>query len=105
MPNYFVSGRTADGREVTERIHADTPDQAVQQMKDRGLDNIVLHTDDVAAVLENPLPDLLTPREFVSLPKRGTVSRALFWIRKLYASSWQYDLFFVVLVAFRRLTG
>jgi tetratricopeptide (TPR) repeat protein len=49
MPEYLVSGRGPDGRKATENVEASSADAAVQILRDRGFDEIVLHTDEIGA--------------------------------------------------------
>lgn len=67
MSEYLATGRQPGGKKVTERIEADSADEAVQLLRDRGYDEIVLHTDDVGSLYsrQSEVDPLISPREFL----------------------------------------
>jgi hypothetical protein len=66
-PQYILTARTPHGRLVTERVEAVSGDAAVEMFRDQGFTDIVLHTDDVAALLQFPkgAQKFVSPRDFV----------------------------------------
>src|SRR5689334_22889523 len=50
MPEYLATGRRPDGRKVTENVVANSADEAVRLLAERGYDDVVLHNDDVMAL-------------------------------------------------------
>ena len=50
MPEYLATVRRPDGRKVTENVVADSADEAVRYLRERGYDEVVLHNDDVMAL-------------------------------------------------------
>jgi tetratricopeptide (TPR) repeat protein len=101
MPEYLLSARDPKGRKVTECVEADSAEDAVAILREEGYADIVLHTDDVMAAV-NPkrrVSKHLTPRDLVELRlAKGYFSRALFLLRKLYATGWKSLLLLLVLV-------
>jgi type II secretory pathway component PulF len=71
MAEYLASARTPDDRKVTERIEAESADQVVQILRDRGYADIVLHTDDVSALYsrQSEVDKHISPREYVQSVK------------------------------------
>ena len=67
MPEYLATARNVDGKSVTERLEAASADEAVQALRDRGYDEIVLHTDDVGALYskQSAVASVITPRQFL----------------------------------------
>jgi Tetratricopeptide repeat len=49
MPEYLITVRCPDGRKITERVPANSADEAVQYLHERGYDEVVLHSDDIQA--------------------------------------------------------
>src|SRR5262245_53245308 len=54
MPEYIVSGRTESGKKITDMVKTATAEDAVESMRDRGFTEIVLHSDELMAVLFRP---------------------------------------------------
>ena len=50
MPEYLATVRHPDGRRVTENVVADSADEAVRLLRERGHDEVMLHSDDVGAL-------------------------------------------------------
>jgi tetratricopeptide (TPR) repeat protein len=67
MPQYLVTARTAEGMKVTERVDADSADKVVQILRERGYDEIDLHTDDVGALYtdQKKVEKLISPRQYL----------------------------------------
>jgi len=87
MPEYVASARNAKGKKVTERLDVDSADEAVQTLRDRGYDEIVLHTDDVGARYQRQ--KFLSPSEYLWF--RKTPRRlAIFLLAtiKIYQKGW-----------------
>jgi hypothetical protein len=86
MPSYLVSGVTPAGSKVTELLEAASADAVVKTLRDRGYEQIVLHTDDVAAqcMSERSVDRFLSPRECVNLRYQGPLGRYWLFVRKCY---------------------
>ncbi len=52
MPIYLTTGRNPAGRKVTERHEATSADEVMRILRDRGYDEIVLHTSEVEAGID-----------------------------------------------------
>lgn len=55
MPQYLLTAKTSGGRKVTELVTADSARAAIDDLKSRGHDAIVLHTDDAGAQVVKPM--------------------------------------------------
>jgi tetratricopeptide (TPR) repeat protein len=67
MAEYLATARNAEGKKVTERVDVDSADEAVQVLRDRGYDEIVLHTDDVGAryTRQSAVASTISPKDFL----------------------------------------
>jgi tetratricopeptide (TPR) repeat protein len=67
MPEYLATVRCPNGRKVTENVIADSADEAVMSLRERGCDEIVLHNDDVTALYtrQREQAALLSPRDYL----------------------------------------
>src|SRR5262245_2141424 len=108
MPEYLASARNGDGKTVTERLEAASADEAVQALRDRGYDEIVLHTDDVGALYskQSAVDPVITPREFLwfrdwPAPLAGFLIVTI----KLYKQGWPWYLAALALLAYRSAQG
>lgn len=92
MPQYFVTARNPLGRTVTELLEAESAKAAIQTLKDRGCENIVLHTDDAAAQIMRPIEatPLLTAHDLVQNRFRGVFQRTLIMTLRAYAMMWKF---------------
>ena len=91
MPEYLATGRRADGRKVTENVVANSADEAMRLLRERGYNDVVLHSDDIAAQFtrQREKAENLSPRDYIlirDLPPRV----GLFVVRTLraYRKSW-----------------
>ena len=105
MPEYIVSGRGPRGRRITEWFEAASADEAVRSFDELGYRDIVLHIDDVAALhlRRAKIDKKITARDYVAIRRGG--GRYLFWVSWLYRLSWKTTLFFLALLAMRRVQG
>lgn len=91
MPEYLLTGVDPAGRTVTERVEAESADQAVHTLRDRGHTDIVLHTDDVGARYSQQarVAAHVSPREYVAFRHfRGYWDHVFFLTRKIYRGWW-----------------
>jgi hypothetical protein len=90
MPEYILTGRSRRGRTVSDIVVTDSADAAVRLFEDDGHTEIVLHTDDNAALFNTPskVRKTFTPREYLGYRTRGRIGCMLFLIRKLYTQTW-----------------
>jgi type II secretory pathway component PulF len=67
MPEYLATARNSQGKKVTQRLDVNSADEAVQTLRERGYDEIVLHTDDVAArnTKQKALAATVNPRQYL----------------------------------------
>jgi tetratricopeptide (TPR) repeat protein len=54
MPEYLITGRNDAGKRVTDMVKTATAEDALEIMKERGFTDLVLHSDEVTAVLFRP---------------------------------------------------
>jgi hypothetical protein len=66
---YLATVRRSDGRKVTENVVANTADEAVRFLRERGCDEIVLHNDDVMALFtrQRKRAEHISPRDYLLL--------------------------------------
>ncbi|HZT08893.1 MAG TPA: hypothetical protein VFC51_17855, partial [Chloroflexota bacterium] len=105
MPEYLATGRNAEGKKVTERVEADSADDAIAQLRERGFDEIVLHTDDVGALYSRQadVAKTFSPREFLwfrALPR--SVVTFLPVCLLLYKRNWFTLLLALAVLLYRR---
>lgn len=108
MAEYILSGRTPGGRRTTQRIDAESADQAVEIFRDDGFTEIVLHTDDVAALYtrQSATDEMISPREFIEFRDRGGFLHSTFFIiRKIYIKTWGLSAGAILTMSFRRTSG
>jgi hypothetical protein len=114
VPKYLASGRNPDGRQITERVEAASADEAVKLLEQRDFTDIVLHTSDIEAVVQQQMRALhsparvkavdrfLTPRDWLRLRnKGGYLAQVFFLIRKAYTQNWWVYVLALGLLAFR----
>jgi hypothetical protein len=93
MAEYLLTGRKPGGGEVTERIEAGTAQAAMYAMELRGYTDVVLHTDDVAALhtRQSEVAEHITPREYLAFRERGGyLNGVIFCVRKVYQGTWKF---------------
>ena len=95
MPEYVASARNAKGKKVTERLDVNSADEAVQVLRDRGYDEIVLHTSDVEAryTKQKAVSHFLSPSEYLwfrKMPPR--LAGFLLVTIKSYQKGWYWSL-------------
>ena len=108
MPRYFATGKTLEGRSVTEELEADSADEAQRIMEQRGYTDVILHTDDVGALYvgDREQTPAIKPRHwlmFRDLPRPLAVFLVLIQIS--YQRSWVFNLIWVALLCYRRAIG
>ncbi|HLW67920.1 MAG TPA: tetratricopeptide repeat protein [Gemmataceae bacterium] len=99
MPQYLLTGRNPEGKTVTERVDTSSADKAVAILRDRGYEDIILHTDDVGARYTNQraVERHISPKEYVAFRHfRGRHDHAFFIMRKLFRQS----IFLLLIAAF-----
>jgi tetratricopeptide (TPR) repeat protein len=104
MAEYLATARNAEGKKVTERVDVGSADEAVRVLRERGFDEIVLHTDDVGARYSNQsqVAEVISPREhlwFRRMP--APVASFLLIVSKSYRQSWLFNLAMLALLAYR----
>jgi tetratricopeptide (TPR) repeat protein len=108
MHEYLYTARTPEGRRVTECMEADSADEVVRLLGERGYTEIVLHTDDIMAryTRYRQVQGPITPRDYVGFRRsKGYLSRVLFLARKLYAGAWMPSLLAISVIVSRRIQG
>jgi tetratricopeptide (TPR) repeat protein len=115
MPDFFVSGRSPEGRQVTERVEAASAAEAVRLMEQRNFTDIVLHTSDLEVLVrqqseavygKKDVHRVFTPREFLRMRRDGSyLGMVLLTIRMSYARSWWVVIPGLALLAARRYLG
>lgn len=105
MPEYLISGRDRAGHKVTERVEADSADEAVRLFRERDFDEIVLHTDDVSALYSRhrDVEGAFSPRQYLwfrNMP--GRLASFLLITIKTYERAWTLYLVPLLLLAYRR---
>jgi tetratricopeptide (TPR) repeat protein len=108
MPEYLATVRRPDGRKVTENVIADSADEAVRLLRERGYDEVVLHSDDVMALYtrQREKAEHISPGDYLllrSLP-RG-VGLFVVVTRNGYRKAWSSMVLVALALAFLRYTG
>ena len=108
MPEYLVTGRNANGKKVTERLDVNSADEAVQVLRDRGYDEIVLHTSDVEAryTKQKAVSHILNPSEYLwfrKMPPR--LAGFLLVTIKSYQKGWYWSVAALSLARVSSLAG
>ncbi|MEO6811247.1 MAG: hypothetical protein ABI353_19225, partial [Isosphaeraceae bacterium] len=108
MSEYLATGTLPGGKRVTERVEADSADEAVQLLRDRGYDEVVLHTDDVGSHYSKQaeVDSVISPREYLwlrDLPR--PLSGFLLVTIKSYQRSKFSFLLMLGLLGYRRYVG
>jgi tetratricopeptide (TPR) repeat protein len=68
MPEYLLTGRDAAGKSTTERVEAESADDAVRIAREAmGLSDVVLHTDDAGALYQRQkdVAATISPRDYL----------------------------------------
>ncbi|HEU5116046.1 MAG TPA: hypothetical protein VFT74_05150, partial [Isosphaeraceae bacterium] len=107
MPEYLATGRSPQGKTTTERIEAESADEAVRTLQDRGFSDVVLHSDDVAALYNKTVEvegdEPVSPREslwFRNLP--APLAGILFISLRIYQKNWLLNLLDAGVLILRR---
>ena len=105
MPQYLASARNAEGAKVTERVDADSADNAVRILRERGYDDITLHTDDVGALYTNQkqVAEHISPRQYMwfrNLP--SPLGSILVIVVNAYKQAWLLNLAALAGLIYRR---
>lgn len=108
MSEYLATGTTPGGKKVTERVEADSADEAVQLLRERGFDDVVLHTDDFGAHYgkQAEVDAVISPREYLwlrNLPR--PLSGFLLVTIKTYQRGKFSSLLILGLLGYRRYVG
>lgn len=90
MLEFLVTCTDAEGKRETIRVQAGSAREAAEQCAARGYTDVILHTDDAAAVAVASMPAVdevvVTPADLVEL--RSLSSLGFFWM--LYGKSWNF---------------
>jgi tetratricopeptide (TPR) repeat protein len=108
MPEYLATGRSPLGRKVTERIEADSADEATRILLERGFDQIVLHTDDAGSLYsgQSEVADAISPRQYLwfrALP--APLAGFLVVTINLYRRNLVASLLLIAVFGYRRYSG
>jgi tetratricopeptide (TPR) repeat protein len=103
MGEYIFTGRNPRGKKVTECIDAESADDAVRLLSERGYLEIVLHTEDVGALYarSKQFVPYVSPREFVRYRSMTEWGYFIYMVAKLYRTSWLVELAAVAFLLFR----
>jgi tetratricopeptide (TPR) repeat protein len=108
MAYYLATGRDSRGRKVTERVEAGSVDEAERALRDKGYDEIILHTDDIGARYTRlgAAAKVITPRQSLWIrdmpaPLAGLLIVAL----NTYRRSWYTYLAALGVLAYRAFHG
>ncbi len=105
---YLLTGRSPDGRQVTERVEAPSADAAFELFRQRGYTEIVLHSDEVTALYsgQSDVAANFTPQEYIELRNTGSFwGNVWFMVRKMYRSAKFSNLLLLIIFGFRRYSG
>jgi tetratricopeptide (TPR) repeat protein len=105
MAQYLVTARNAEGSKVTERVDADSADKVVQILRERGYDEIDLHTDDVGALYtdQKKVEKQISPRQYLwfrNLP--SPLGFILVVIVNSYKQTWVLNLAALAALVYRQ---
>jgi tetratricopeptide (TPR) repeat protein len=108
MPEYLATVRRPDGRKVTENVIADSADEAVRILRERGYDEVVLHNDDIMALFtrQREKAEHISPGDYLLFRKlpRG-VGFFVVVTRQGYRKMWSAMVPFALILAYLRLAG
>jgi tetratricopeptide (TPR) repeat protein len=108
MPKYLATGRSPEGRSVTEELDCDSADEAVRMMEQQGYIDVILHTDDVWAAYHKRAPkaSILRPRDHITIRNlpRG-LAHFVVITRVTYERSWGLFAIAMALLVYRRWEG
>lgn len=108
MPEYLATVRGADGRTVTENVVAGSADEAVRLLRARGCEEIVLHNDDIMALLtrQRAVAEHVSTRDYLRL-RNLPPGLGLFVVVTLgsYRTAWAGMVSVALALAALRLTG
>lgn len=103
MPRYLLSATLPDGRRVCECVEAASGNAAVKALRKRSCTDIVLHTDEATAALEQGNPHV-SPREFLAFRDAATEwQRVLVHARVSWRQLWVVHLAFTGFLLWRRI--
>jgi tetratricopeptide (TPR) repeat protein len=108
MPEYLATARNSQVKKVTQRLDVNSADEAVQTLRERGYDEIVLHTDDVAAryTKQKALAATVNPRQYLwfrTMP--GWLAHVLLVTINIYRKGWYWNVAALGLLAYRLWLG
>ncbi|HEX7447737.1 MAG TPA: hypothetical protein VF306_09345 [Pirellulales bacterium] len=91
MPQYLLTAKTSGGRKVTELVTADSARAAIDDLKSRGYDGIVLHTDDAGAQVVKPMQmtPLLGAYDIVQNRSRSSIHQNVLMVLGAYRTMWK----------------
>lgn len=105
MPEYLATGRNSDGKKVTERVDTTSADEALRILRERGYDDIELHTDDVGAhyTRQSAVNEVISPGQILWF-RRMPSSLAFYLIvtLELDKKGWTWCVLPLALLAYRR---
>ena len=78
MPEYLATARNPAGKSVTERLDVNSADEAARVLRERGYEDIVVHTSDVEAryTSQKAMDSLISPRQYL-------------WFRTMLLAGWR----------------
>ena len=87
---YLVSGRGPTGGPVADFVNAENGGPAaVREYESQGNTNVLLHTDDVVALMKHyALSKFFSPMEQTALPTMGVLRRYFLFVRISYRQIW-----------------
>ncbi|HVW01301.1 MAG TPA: hypothetical protein VHB77_13205, partial [Planctomycetaceae bacterium] len=87
MPQYFLTGRNAQGKEIRQQVEAANPDEAVGRLQSQGFTEITLLTDDILSSKSYaPLREHMSPDQIIRYAQLTRWGRFWHILLRLY---WQ----------------
>ena len=107
MLEFHLTATDLNGKRSTQRITAPSAKAAMEALNDQGCTDIVLHTDDVAAIVSRQMPpdpnddgeEYTTPADEVEFRFMTDVGYFFYLLPRLYLEGWLLSLISVVVLA------
>lgn len=111
MPDYLVTGITAEGRRKVDRVTATSARDALATMRERGYAQVELHTDDSMASIQplgksaEGIREHVSPKLHLSLQESSRVWSTVLLMGASYRKLWPLVVFAIGALVIRRAIG
>ncbi len=103
MAEYLISGLRETEQRSTVIIQANSSEEAIAIMTERGYRELTLHTDDVSALYTKAteVSDVFSADEYLGFQTRGTLAAIFFMVKKIYRNNWLFTSAIILYFAYR----